>query len=273
MVAKFLSLALVLAASSAAAQSLDAPRWYGAFDFGGHWPGSINSSSTGSAPDGKPYDWQWRFRSDWALAARLGYRLTRHVRVEGEFSFEPTDVASAHAPGADVGGVSASRPGEPWGLCQTPPAAGACAPLNGPNKYFTADYAGMANVIYDVTPDRRIDPFFGVGFGATHIQMHTTYWFSATPGSTVSTPQSLELAGTLTHAGELALQGLAGLSYRIAPRVQLDVTYRYYFTPGDVIWNPLNLTTGVPAASLLRPGNFSGQFADQSAMMGVRYAF
>jgi opacity protein-like surface antigen len=148
-----------------------------------------------------------------------------------------------------------------------------CAPLTGPNKYFTADYAGMANVIYDITPDRRIDPFVGVGFGATHIQMHTTYYFSGTPGSTVSTPQSLELAGTLTHAGELALQGLAGLSYRIAPKVHLDLTYRYYFTPGDVIWNPLNLTTGVPAASLLRPGNFSGRFADQSAMMGVRYAF
>lgn len=273
MVAKFLSMAILFAASSAAAQSFDEPRWYGAFDFGGHFPSSINSTTTGHAPDGEPYNWQWRFKNDWALAARVGYRLTRHVRVEGEFSFEPTDVASAHAPGPNVGGVSASRPGEPWGLCQTPPVAGVCAPLTGPNKYFTAAYSGMANVIYDFTPERRFDPFVGVGFGATHIQMHTTYYFSGTPGATVATPQSLELAGTLTHAGELAVQGLAGVSYRVAPKVHLDLTYRYYITPGDVIWNPLNLTTGVPAASLLRPGNFSGRFADQSAMMGVRYAF
>jgi opacity protein-like surface antigen len=256
------------ATAAVASDDLDGARWYGALDFGLHWPGTIDSTSTQNAPDGRPYDWRWGFKRDWAIGARLGYRVSRHFRVEGEFRFEPTDITFAHAPAADVGGFSAARPGEPWGLCQSPPAGGVCAPLTGPNKYFTADYVGMANLIYDLAPQRRFDPFVGFGAGIAHLQMHTTYWFSSSPG-----PQSLELAGTLTQPSEIALQGLGGLSYRVSSRVHLDLTYHYAFTPGQFMWNPLNTTVGLPAAEILRPGNFYGRFTDQSATLGVRYAF
>ena len=277
MIAKFLAAAMLLAASSAVAQDLDEPRWYGAFDLGHHWPGQIDSHSTQDAPDGKPYDWQWNFRDDWAVNGRIGYRFTRHLRVEGEFGFQHTDVTSVHAPGADVGGVSASRPGEPWGLCANPPVGGKCSPASGSNTDITAVYTGMANVIYDVMPDRRIEPFFGAGVGITHIEMLTTYWFSSVPGAiTPQNPavQSMKLAGTLTRPGEFAMQGLAGLSYRVAPRLHLDMTYRYAFTPGDLRWNPVNNTPpGLPQGSGLRPGDFLGRFSDQSLTAGLRYAF
>jgi OmpA-OmpF porin, OOP family len=275
--AKSLAAATLLAASDAVAQGFDEPRWYGAFDLGHHWPGQIDSRSTGDAPDGKPYDWRWKFRDDWAVDVRFGRRLTPHLRAEGEFGFQHTDVTSVHAPGAEAGGVSASRPGEPFGLCAAPPAGGKCAPASGFNKDITAIFTGMANVIYDVSPERRIEPFFGAGVGFTHIEMLTTYWFSNVPG--VITPtnparQTLKLAGTLARPGEFAVQGLAGLSYRVAPRLHLDVTYRHFFTPGSLRWNPLNNTApGLPQGSGLRPGDFLGHFDDQSLTAGLRYAF
>jgi len=275
--AKLVTAATLLAASSAAAQGFDEPRWYGALDLGSHWPGAIDSHSTGDAPDGKPYDWQWKFRNDWTVDGRIGYRLTRHLRAEGEIGIQHTDVTSVHAPGADAGGDSAARPGEPWGLCANPPAGGKCDPASGRNKDITAAFTGMANLIYDVAPDRRIQPFFGGGVGMTHIEMLTTYWFSNVPGAiTAQNPsvQTMKLAGSLTRPGEFAMQGLAGLSYRISRKAHFDVTYRYYFTPGELRWNPLNNTApGLPQGSGLRPGDFLGRFSDQSVTAGLRYAF
>jgi opacity protein-like surface antigen len=274
---KIAILAMLSAASSAAAQGFDEPHWYGALDVGAHFPGQIDSRSTGNAPDGKPYDWQWKFRDDWAVGGRIGYRFAPHLRVEGEVQFQHTDVTSVHAPGPDAGGFSASRPGEPWGLCAAPPAGGRCAPASGSNTDITAVYTGTANVIYDVWPDRRIDPFVGAGVGITHIEMLTTYAFSGVPGPITPTnpaAQTLKLAGTLTRPGEFAVQGLAGVSYRLARRLHMDLTYRYAFTPGELRWNPVNNTApGLPQGGGLRPGDFMGRFSDQSVTLGLRYAY
>lgn len=276
MFAKVLAAATLLAASSAAAQGFDEPRWYGALDLGFHIPGEIDSRSTANAPDGRPYDWQWRFKEGWQINGRLGYRFTRHMRVEGEFGFQHTGVSSVHAPGPNVDGFSLSRPDEPWGLCAAPPTGGSCAPASGRNTDITAIYTGMANVIYDVRPDKRISPFFGGGVGITHIEMLTTYWFSNVPGTISPTNpqlQTLKLAGTLTQPGEIALQGLAGVSYRISPRLHMDLTYRHYFTPGSLRWNPMNNTPHLSNVNGLQPDDFMGRFHDQSLTVGLRYAF
>jgi opacity protein-like surface antigen len=277
MIAKIPALSVVLGAWSAAAQTTQGDRWYGALDLGYHWPGPINSHSTGDAPDGRPYDWRWRFNSDAAIAGRLGYRLTTHLRVEAEVGFQHTRVASVHAPGAESGGVSVSRPGEPYGLCAAPPVGGQCSPAGGINKDITAIYTGMANAIYDVSPDQSFDPFIGAGVGLAHIEALTTYWFSNVPGATgPGNPplQRLKLAGTLTRPGEFAVQGLAGVSYRVSRRIHMDLTYRYYFTPGALRWNPLNATSPALAQnSGLRPGDFIGRFDDQSVTLGLRYDF
>lgn len=277
MIAKFLAASTLLAASSAVAHDFNEPRWYGALDLGYHWPGEIDSRSTGNAPDGRPYDWRWDFKNDWQINGRIGYRFTPHLRLEGEFGFQHTGVASVHAPSANVGGFSAARPQEPYGLCAAPPVGGRCAPASGANTDITAIYTGMANLIYDVRPERRIDPFFGAGVGITHIEMLTTYWFSNVPGPiTPDNPpvQTMKLAGTLTRPGEIALQALGGVSYRIAPRLRLDLTYRHYFTPGSLRWNPVNNTPpGLRSDGGVRPGDFLGHFQDQSVTVGLRYAF
>jgi opacity protein-like surface antigen len=277
LIAGLLAAAVLLTAASAVAQDLDEPRWYSALDLGVHVPGEIDSRSTGDAPDGRPYDWRWTLKEDWAVDVRLGYRVAPHVRVEGEFSFQHTDLTSVHAPGADVGGLSAARPGEPWGLCANLTASGGCAPASGRNKDITAIFTGMANAIYDVRPDRRFDPFLGAGLGFTHIEWLTSYWFSGVPGPiTANNPaaQRLKLAGTLDKPGQFAVQALAGLSYRVSRRWRLDLTWRDVFTPWSLRWNPVNNTPpGLPPGDGLRPGDFLGRFNDQAVTAGARYAF
>jgi OOP family OmpA-OmpF porin len=276
-------LAVTIFATNAAAQSdpdfVDGARWYGALGVGYHWPATVDSHSTGLAPDGRPYDWQWKTQSSVAVVARLGYRFTPHIRGEIETGYYNSSLLSVQAPGGTAGGVSIARPGEPYGLCSRTSPANGCIPAGGSPGSWTWMLAGMANVIYDVLPDQRLDPFIGAGVGIAHVEWAgdaLTYRFSNVPGTiSPANPavQTLKDAGTLDRISQLAFQVLGGVSYRVAPKVHLDLTYYYYLTPNNLRWNPVNNTPGLAVGAGLRPGDFLGKFQDQSLIVACRYAF
>lgn len=270
----------LLTATAAAAQTdpdfADSPRWYGAFGVGFHSPDAVNSQSTGDAPDGRPYDWQWKTQFGAAMAGSIGYRATPHIRVELQTGYYNSALSSAHTPGGESGGVSIARPGEPYGLCSTASVAPACISPGHSGGNWTWMWTGMANVIYDIRPDRRIDPFIGVGAGVAHVEWPNTWAFSNVPGTISATnpsSQTLKDAGTLARAGQFAVQALGGVSYRLSAKLRLDATYYDYLTPERLRWNPLNNTPGLPRGDGLQPGDFLGRFQDQSLIVGLRYAF
>jgi opacity protein-like surface antigen len=209
------------------------------------------------------------------MAGSIGYRFAPHFRAELQSGYYNSNLDAVHAPGAAVNGLSAARPGEPYGLCaktSTPP--GCLAP-----RGWTFMWTGMANLIYDTLPDSRFDPFVGAGVGLTHVQWaaHSrTDLFSGVPGPiSVNNPatQFFKNAGTLNRLSQFSVQALAGVSYRISPRFHLDLTYYHYLTAGMFRWNPVNSTPGLPVGAGLRTGDFLGRFQDDSAIVSVRYAF
>jgi len=172
--------------------------------------------------------------------------------------------------------LSIQRPGEPYGLCATGSVPPNCiSPAHGHGNW-TWTLTGMANVIVDLTPDRRLDPFVGVGAGFAHLQWPNTYAFSNVTGPITPTnpaAQTLKDAGTLNRTSQLAVQLIGGVSYALSRKTRVDLTYRHYFTPGLLRWNPLNNTPGIPPGSGLQPGDFQGRLQDDSMTAGLRYAF
>jgi opacity protein-like surface antigen len=260
------ALAALAAAACAQAQDLQAsgPNWYAGLDFGYHLPATIDSRSTGAASDGRPFDWRWRLNNDWTGMAVVGGRLTPHVRVDLQGAYLQSGVNRIQAPSGD------GRPGEPLGLCSAV-VGGACVRPFGRADIFSL----FGSVIYDVAPERRLDPFFGLGVGVTHIQFHGTYAFSNAPGPT--SPQNppvqqLQLGGTVDEPTQASAQAQAGLAYRLSRHVSLDLIYRALAAP-FLRWNTNNNTPGVPRSSGQQPGDFHGALADQSMTLGFRYGF
>jgi opacity protein-like surface antigen len=231
------------------------------------------------APDGKPYDWLWQSQADAALAVSVGYRFTPHFRGEIETSYGQSTLTSVHAPGADDNGVSLSRPLEPYGLCSETSVLPSCTSTAHAPGNWAYMWSGMMNAIYDVFPNRRLDPFVGTGVGVAHVEWAADsqiYLFSKVPGViSASNPavQSFKDAGSLNQPSQFAVQFLGGLSYRLTPSLNLVATYYYYFTTGALRWNPENYTRGLPAGAGLRPGDFLGRFQDDSVILSLRYAF
>jgi outer membrane protein OmpA-like peptidoglycan-associated protein len=119
------AMAAVFAATGASAEGVG---WYVAGDAGYHETNDFSLS--GPAFTGKA-----TLNGNWAGFARLGYQITPHWRVEGEYGYRPTDVHTFTAPGLVAGRGSANA-----------------------NSY-------MGNVIFDFMPDAKLDPFLGVGGG------------------------------------------------------------------------------------------------------------
>ncbi len=125
------ALAATLVASGASAQDSG---WYGAIDLGYHWSDDSNYDvPVGTNPNVDPDD-------EWVGAARLGYRLSPHWRVELEGAYRPGEVP--------VGGDFNGGDLEVWSL--------------------------MGNVIVDLIPDGDLSPFVGVGAGIAAAQFDTT---------------------------------------------------------------------------------------------------
>lgn len=274
--------AAFFAATSASAHEdfAQSPRWYVGLSLGFHWPHTVDSTSTQAAPDGQPYDWQWRMEKNFAVMGRLGYRVTPHVRVEIESAYYHSKLLSVHAPGlGTAGGFSATRPGEPYGLCAEQSVLPDCIPVSAQRLNWTNLLTGFVDGIYDFFPGRRFNPFVGAGVGIAHVEWAgytQKYPFSGVPGPiTGDNPAAQQFwsAGSLFRPNQFALQVLGGFSYPLTHRMTLDLSYYYYFTPFEVRWNPVNSTPGLPVGAGLRPGDFRGRLHDDSVLLGVRYAF
>jgi len=275
---KCLAAVIALAATNASAQDASGgasnePRWYGAIDGGYHWPLTIDSRSVGLAPDGLPYDWRWKTNSEWAALGRIGYRLSSHVRIELEGGYRQSSLNSVTAPGGVAGGLSIARPGEPYGLCSRASIAPACVAPSGADKNWVYTESAMANVMFDILPRKRFDPFVGAGVGIEHIQWNANYAFSNVPGPITPTNpahQIIQLGGSMDRLSQFAFQVLGGVSYRATRRLSVDFTYRF-LAAEFLRWNTDNNTPGIDYLHGLQPRDFRGALEDQALTVGLRY--
>jgi opacity protein-like surface antigen len=154
------ALAAVTIASGASAREVG---WYGAVDFGYHWPMGIDATSSNNAANGKPYDWKLNQAEDWSGFARLGYQVSSNWRVELEGGYRPGDIESVR------GGASNAI----LGLCTAGVVRTAAAPNCGSPAGSLKTITVMGNVIYDILPDSALNPFIGVGVGINQTKADT----------------------------------------------------------------------------------------------------
>lgn len=250
------------------------PRFYLALDLGYHWPRPINATSLGLAPDNRPYNWLYRINPDWAAFGRVGYRVSRHWRVEFDAGLRESNINSIHAPGPNVSGFSVGRPAQPYALCDHHVVPPPCARIAYPHTNWAYADDGMINVIYDLLPGKRLNPFVGVGGGIYHLQFDAHFYFSGVPGPiSPANPatQQLQLGGSIDRLTQLAAQGIGGFSYRLQRRLALDFVYRFICAP-NLRWNTLNDTPHLNQRQGLQPHDFHGSAQDETMTVGLRYS-
>ena len=124
-------------------------------------------------------------------------------------------------------------------------------------------YAVMANALFDL--DVRspwIYPYIGAGVGAA---------WNAASGLRASSASPLFGFNSSQSVGGLAVQGIAGLSFPMpgVPGLSLTAEYRLFSMP---LTRTLNGTAATPTGPV-PAGLKLGTMIDQSALIGVRYAF
>ena len=225
---------------AATAASAEPDGWYGAVDFGGHWADDVETSSDGAIG----VDWDWEIGENWVAFARLGYRFNPSWRVEVEGGYRPGDIGRVrNSDGTD---------GPNSGLCNETPATGACFSPDGDIDARTL----MANVIFDIGSFGSFRPFIGAGAGIASVEADTNGTLRQNRTALFAIDDSSE---------EFAWQGLAGFSWGLSDRLNLDVTYRYLQT--DVDWESSALGAGGQL------GFFDGEYTDHSLTAGLRWAF
>ena len=247
------SLAAALAATGAHAAQPNG--FYAAVDGGYRQQanGGIHTTSSALASDGQPFGYKWSRDDDWTGFARLGYQVAPHWRVELEGGYRPGDLHSVRG---------ASDRAQPTGLCSPGVIRTAAAPTCGKPGGSQDEYSVLGNLIYDILPDSRIDPFIGVGVGVSYLKTKVNGQFSGIPAGGGAAIQNLRADSDDTS---FAYGGLAGVSYHVTHRLSVDVTYHYLRT-ADQRWT----TTGDGA---IQPGTFRGKYEDQTATVGLRWNF
>ena len=202
--------ALAALAGFATSAAASPDGWYGALDIGGHEP----FDSHGTQTNGEEFP---LFQNtDWAYFGRVGYQFTPNWRLEIEGSFRQDK--TRHADGFSTSG-------------------------------HYDDGAGMVNLIYDVAPEWKVHPFFGVGIGADK--------------EYVKEQASTGLRYVSSGQTEFAFQGLGGLTWATSDRLNVDFTYRY------LNGGKFHLNCQFPAACPIRTTDYQ----DNSVSVGLRYAF
>ncbi|HRD45604.1 MAG TPA: outer membrane beta-barrel protein, partial [Caulobacter sp.] len=241
---KALLLGSVFAALAFAPQAMAEPSqgWYAAFDLGYHWPDDVEMSSSGTASDGNPYEYDFGMDGDVAGFARLGYRLNENWRLELEGGSRTSDIA-------DVAGNPA-RP-LPNSLCSVSSVLPACNAPEGSIQSYTL----MANLIYDFMPDATLNPYVGFGIGINRLEMDLSARANSGAG----------VIGVHDKDSVFAYQWLAGVSWEATDRLNVDVTYRY-LNGAEADWESQD-TFVFPVEGL------SAKYVDHSLSFGLRYAF
>lgn len=207
------AMATAFAASAASAQV----GWYGAVDLGWHWPEEMTVKSAAPVA-GAPLDWNISGKDDWAGFARLGYQLNDNWRVEFELGYRGGDIAAVRA-NSSTAAIQA--------LCTPGVTRTAAAPTCGaPDGDMTA-WTFMGNVLFDIAPNARVNPFVGVGVGMNRVKTEMLGQFSTVPGTISATNAAIQNLTVDDKDTAFAWQGIAGLAWRATDRLNVDLTYRY----------------------------------------------
>jgi TonB-dependent siderophore receptor len=260
----------------------DPADWYGGFQVGYHALDDLEGISAGRKADGTRANWNFETQAGPAFNVLLGYRLSTAWRVEVDGAFRRSDFGRIAGEGTVQSGVcGASR-------------AMRGLPFNCDDAQGDADdWSAMANLVHDFGPaDWRLRPFVGLGLGLSRssidfsgkmkgvgsddILSYCTAFTADGRCSSASLPGSVWIGGD-TQKIALAWQALAGLSFQVTKRLNLDASYRYYSVP-DLKWGSWNypgvLSYNPPNSPFApRLGDFSGDYKDHAFNLGLRWAF
>ena len=182
----------------------------------------------------------------WAAFARLGYRFNPSWRVELEGGYRS----------GDIGRIRHSTGSVPSGVCNFTPATGPCFSPEGDVESTTL----MANVIYDIGGEYwGVRPFVGLGVGVNRVATEFVGSIRGQRGVSIAADDS---------STKFAAQAIAGLSYAVGDRANIDLTYRYL--TGDFEY----ATSTSSALAVNNYGTFEGDYDDSHTVtLGLRYAF
>ena len=190
---------------------------YMAFQAGGVWLQNSDNTSNGANAESS-------YKIGYGLAFRVGDQFSRHWRAEWEISYASNDVDKITLK-SGYGAYDGS--------------------------YTNADgrvsaLSGMANMLYDFTPDQSYHPYIGAGIGVSRISAHSV----GANGITIvddSTPA-------------FAYQGIAGIELDFSPQAAVYLDYHYF-----AAMNPqMTDTLGEKFDTEYKASNFS---------IGLRYFF
>lgn len=163
--------------------------WYLAIEGGSSWIDDVDALYTRTFDNSLAASnaIEATFDDGWAVFASVGYAFQNQWRVEGEFGYRTNDVAARWL------GFDSFRQ------------------LSGSVDEFSL----MANALYDIALGERLTLTLGAGAGGDHVQLDGVITGSGGP------------APIDDEDWRFAAQGLAGLSYKLSPRLALTMTYRY----------------------------------------------
>lgn len=198
---------------------------YMAFQAGGVW--LQNSDNTGGG-----VDIQSSFKTGYGLAFRVGDQFAEHWRAEWEISYASNDVDKLKI--KNDGGLGEYYIGQSLNGTEVS-ASGRVSALS-----------GMANMLYDFTPEYPYHPYIGAGIGVSRISTHSI----GVNGVTVVDDST----------AAFAYQGIAGIELDISPQAAVYLDYHYF-----AAMNPqLRDTLGEKFDTEYKASNFS---------IGLRYFF
>lgn len=234
----------------------DPAGWYTALDLGSHTSSTVTAKSPKASSDGSPVEWDYELGSNFLTFWRIGRGLAPHWRLELEAGFRPTDIKNTVTAGP-----------EPRGLCSVvtgAPAYPNCRPETG--KFDT--YTAMVNGLYAPWGEqKRVAPFVGLGLGLAVSQVEI--------GGRLTTRQVASkdiIAGIDETVLKPAAQVIAGLTLKLMPRLNADLTYRYLYVP-DVKWNVSSDYYNGTQAAPYGLDHFKGDLDDQSVTLAFRWTF
>ena len=269
--------ALAMAASGAMAEQPTG--FYIAGDLGINYKSDQKLKSDNDIASGfGPYQYNLSTKdANFGVLGRLGYRFNEHWRVEGELGYRPGTVDRMVGPRTYFPGDSTASRAPDSAICGVVTTT-ACT---GPHGHMDQTSA-FANVIRDFSPDYRFHPFLGIGIGAVSAN-------TSVNGVMSRTGQTISISGNKVQP---AVQGIAGFAYALNARTSLEVTYRLMgvnkmkyassVSPlpsgGSVSAEESAARARVEAAAFTsatinNPGNFSGDFTNQTVTVGLRYTF
>ncbi len=171
------------------------------------------------------------------IYSAIGYDWGNSLRTELEFAYRSNDIRHIAS--------------DPLGFSGWP---------EGTISGDTTARSIMLNFIYDFdyfSGDDLITPFIGGGFGFANVNPTIS---GTNPAGAPVSPLTIAYGSSKTG---FAYQGIAGLAFKLAENVNLDVSYRYFATKNLNFIGTLN---GAPAA-------FDTEYSSHNLMAGLRVSF